>query len=38
MARPDSTRERRIADESVRLFFEAIANERFQTHLPTSAL
>jgi signal transduction histidine kinase/ActR/RegA family two-component response regulator len=35
MAPPDSTRERRIANESVRLFFEAIANERFQIYLPT---
>ena len=35
MARRDSTRERRIANESVRLFFEAIANERYQIYLPT---
>jgi signal transduction histidine kinase/CheY-like chemotaxis protein len=35
IAPPDSTRERRIANESIRLFFEAIANERFQIYLPT---
>jgi signal transduction histidine kinase/CheY-like chemotaxis protein len=35
MAGTSLTRERRIADESIRLFFEAIARERFQVYIPT---